>query len=135
VTNANWVRRNAFLSIFLFTALFAHPCEGQSAPEGTTVLRASRILDGEGGVLEDRDIVIREGRIVELVPLGQAEGDVVYDLTAHTLLPGYIDTHVHIGSYFRPDGTIHLPEDPGYRCEHDHRTHGDPLQGSAIPGG
>ena len=77
------VGRTAFLSIFLSTALFAHPCEGQSAPEGTTVLRASRILDGEGGVLENRDVVIRDGRIVELASLGQAEGDVVYDLTSH----------------------------------------------------
>ena len=123
------VGRPAFLSILLSAALIAHPCEGQSAIGGTTVLRASRILDGTGGLLEDRDIVIRDGRIVELLPLGQAQGDVVYDLTSHTVLPGYIDTHVHIGSYFRPDGTIHLPEDPGtpgqvsvYAAESAYRT-------------
>ena len=123
------VGRPAFLSILLSAALIAHPCEGQSAIGGTTVLRASRILDGTGGLLEDRDIVIRDGRIVELLPLGQVQGDVVYDLTSHTGLPGYIDTHVHIGSYFRPDGTIHLPEDPGtpgqvsvYAAESAYRT-------------
>jgi hypothetical protein len=29
----------------------------------TIVLRAARILDGRGGQLEDKDIVVREGRI------------------------------------------------------------------------
>ena len=121
--------RVGVLSLFLSTALVAHPGEAQEPLGETTVLRASRIFDGLGAVLENRDVVIRDGRIVELVPLGEAEGDVVYDLTSHTLLPGYIDTHVHIGSYFRPDGTIHLPEAAGtpgqvsvYAAENAYRT-------------
>ena len=119
----------SLLSAFLAAALFAHPCAGQPAPSGTTVLRTSRILDGAGGVLEGRDVVIRDGRIVELAPRGQVQGDVVYDLTSHTLLPGLIDTHVHIGSYFEPDGTVHLPEAEGtpgeisvYAAENAYRT-------------
>ncbi len=93
------------------------------------MLRASRVLDGDGGVLENVDIIVRDGRILELAPRGEGVGDVVYDLTSHTLLPGLIDTHVHIGSYFKPDGTVHLPEEAGtpgevsvYAVENAYRT-------------
>ena len=89
------------------------PALGQPAG-GTTVLRATRILDGRGGVLEGRDLVARDGRIAEIVPRGTGVGDRIYDLTALTVLPGYIDTHVHIGNHFDDDGRVHRPEnDPG----------------------
>ena len=85
------------------------PAFGQS-PGETTVLRAARILDGRGGVLEDRDLVVRDGLIAEIVPRGDGRGDRVYDLTALTVLPGYIDTHVHIGNHFDDDGRVHRDE-------------------------
>ena len=85
------------------------PAFGQPAGE-TTVLRAARILDGRGTVVEDRDLVVRDGRIAEIVPRGAGRGDRVYDLTALTVLPGYIDTHVHIGNHFDDDGRVHRPE-------------------------
>jgi imidazolonepropionase-like amidohydrolase len=76
-----------------------------------TVLRAARILDGRGGVLEDKDVVVREGLIADLVPRGTAPEGRVYDLTSMTVLPGYIDTHVHISRHFDPGGKLHPPED------------------------
>ena len=104
------------------------PALGQPAGE-TTVLRAARILDGRGGVLEDRDLVVRDGRIAEIVPRGDGRGDRVYDLTALTVLPGYIDTHVHIGNHFDDDGRVHRAEnDPSvahmtlYGAENAYRT-------------
>ena len=86
-----------------------------SQPRGeTTVLRAARILDGRGAVLEDRDLVVRDGRIAGIVARGDGRGDRAYDLTALTVLPGYIDTHVHIGNHFDDDGKVHREEnDPG----------------------
>ena len=86
----------------------AAPGHAQTAGE-TTVLRAARILDGRGGVLENRDIVVRDGQIAEIVARGDGQGDRTYDLTALTLLPGYIDTHVHIGAHFDEDGKLHPP--------------------------
>lgn len=64
------------------------------------------MLDGRGGVLEDRDIVVRNGRIAEIVAPGQASGDRVHDLRSYTVLPGLIDTHVHLGWHFGPDGRL-----------------------------
>ncbi len=66
------------------------PALGQP-PDETTVLRAAGILDGRGEVFEDRDRVVRDGRIAEIVPRGDGRGDRVYDLTALTVLPGYRD--------------------------------------------
>ncbi len=104
------------------------PAHSQPAGE-TTVLRAQRILDGRGGLIEDTDLVIRDGRIAEIVPRGSGRGDRVYDLTALTVLPGYIDTHVHIGAHFDEHGKLHAPAaDPDighltlYGAENAYRT-------------
>ena len=70
------------------------------------VLRTSRIVDGVGGVLPDRDIVVRDARIVEIVPAGQGRGSQTLDLTGYTVLPGLIDTHVHAGWHFGLDGRL-----------------------------
>ncbi len=77
------------------------------AQDETLVLRTARVFDGTGAVLEDRDLVIRDGRIAEIAPRGDGVGHRVYDLTELTVLPGYIDTHVHIGNHFDDDGKVH----------------------------
>jgi imidazolonepropionase-like amidohydrolase len=89
------------LSLFLLPGALA----AQAAalyPEGPVVLRAARVLDGRGGVLEDREVVVREGRIAEILPRGAYRGPAaaVYDLAGMTLLPGLIDTHVHLTWHF-----------------------------------
>ena len=114
-TSSAIIRRPAagVLPAILCAAWTSAPALGQPAGE-TTVLRAARILDGRGEVLEDRDLVVRDGRIAEIVPRGAGRGDRVYDLTTLTVLPGYIDTHVHIGNHFDDDGRVHRDEnDPG----------------------
>lgn len=77
-----------------------------AAQSGTDVIRASRVLDGRGAVWNDRDIVVRDGEIVAVVPAGQGEGDRVHDLTGFTVLPGLIDTHVHLGWHFDDEGRL-----------------------------
>src|ERR1700728_2848646 len=57
------------------------------------VLHTNVLLDGKGGVLKNQQIVIEGGRIVSVRP-GKAKVD--YDLTGLTVMPGWIDTHVHL---------------------------------------
>ena len=70
-------------------------------PTGTVTVRAARVLDGKGGTLPNAVVEIAGGRIVRV---DQRPGPVTYDLGAATLLPGMIDTHVHIGYHFGKDG-------------------------------
>jgi imidazolonepropionase-like amidohydrolase len=87
-----------------FAALSSvQPVEAQA---DTEVLRVSRLLDGRGGVLIDRDIVVRDGAIVSIVRAGEGQGSRVHDLTGLTVLPGLIDTHVHVGWHFDDHGRL-----------------------------
>jgi len=72
------------------------------------VLRPDRILDGAGGVLTGLEVVVRDGRIERIDPAGTSVGVPAYDLSGTTLLPGLIDTHVHVGWHFdRDTGRLH----------------------------
>jgi hypothetical protein len=65
------------------------------------VIAASEILDGKGGMLHDTRIVIDGSKIVAIDPKA---GPVDYDLRGLTVLPGWIDAHVHATWSFGPDG-------------------------------
>ncbi len=81
---------------------------GARAQEGTVVLHARRLLDGRGGMQEDRDVVVRGSAIAAIVPGGSGRGDTRYELGDLTLMPGLIDTHVHINWHFdRATGKTH----------------------------
>lgn len=101
------MKKTKLLPVSLLVAALAAPLAGE-AQDVTVVLHADRVLDGRGGMQEDRDVVVRDGRIVEIVPGGQGRGEVRYDLAGLTLMPGLIDTHVHINWHFdRQTGKTH----------------------------
>jgi imidazolonepropionase-like amidohydrolase len=57
------------------------------------VIQTSTLLDGRGGVLKDRQIVI-DGSKIRTVAAGTAKA--TYDLRGLTVMPGWIDTHIHL---------------------------------------
>lgn len=87
--------------IFVLAAVAAF-AQGQ-----TIVIKAGTVLDGKGGVLKNASIVIVGSKIEKFD--ANAKGT-VYDLSKLTVLPGLIDTHVHIAWHFGPDGR-YLPRD------------------------
>ena len=89
-------------SSFIAAVLLATSPVASSAEE--VVLRAERLLDGEGGVLTHRDIVIANGSIREIRPAAEERAD--YDLRGFTVLPGLIDTHVHLDWHFDKSGRL-----------------------------
>ena len=71
-------------------------CCSAAWAQGRITLRAGRVIDGTGAVLRDQRVVIEGGRIVSVTPAAGAAGPVDYDLSNLTLMPGWIDTHVHL---------------------------------------
>ncbi len=86
-------------AVLLAAALAAAP--SSALAQDTITVRAARLLDGTGGVLQNATVEIKDGRIVAI---DQRTGPVTYDLGARTLMPGMIDVHVHIGYHFGKSG-------------------------------
>jgi len=61
-----------------------------------TVLHGGRIFDGTGSPLADGDLLISDGRILEIGT--GLDGDEQVDVSGMTLLPGLFDCHVHVTS-------------------------------------
>ena len=78
--------------------LFAYTCAAQTIP---VTIRATSLLDGKGGVRANVRIVVRNAKIVGVEP--DTNAPATYDLRGMTVMPGWIDTHVHIGWHFNRD--------------------------------
>jgi imidazolonepropionase-like amidohydrolase len=65
------------------------------------VIAASMVLDGKGHVLRDTRIVVEGSKIIAIE---RKAAPVDYDLRGLTVLPGWIDAHVHITWSFGKDG-------------------------------
>ena len=76
------------------------------------VIDAGTVIDGKGGTLRNQQIVIEGGKIQSVAP-GKAAA--TYDLRRVTVMPGWIDTHVHLNWHFDANhkytGRREKPED------------------------
>ena len=94
----------------------AQPSSSAWSPHSNRVVIAvSTVLDGKGGLLHDTRIVVTGSKIVAIDPKA---GPVDYDLRGLTVLPGWIDAHVHITWTFGNDGKFGgpaTPEETAYR--------------------
>ncbi len=89
------------LSIVGVCALAQRISSQTPTPSKHIVIAASTLLDGQGRTLHDTRIVLEGAKIVAMDPKA---GPVDYDLRGLTVLPGWIDAHVHITWSFGPDG-------------------------------
>jgi imidazolonepropionase-like amidohydrolase len=80
-----------------FALVLAVPASAQT----TTTIRAGTLLDGRGGVQRNVAIVVEGAKITRVAA---SNAPATYDLSRLTVLPGLIDTHVHLDSHFGKDG-------------------------------
>lgn len=73
-----------------------------SAQSGAITIRAASAFDGRGRSIPNATVVVQGGKIVSVE--GGRAGAATYDLRGLTLLPGLIDTHVHLDTHFGKDG-------------------------------
>ncbi|HEY2684938.1 MAG TPA: amidohydrolase family protein [Steroidobacteraceae bacterium] len=87
----------------------AAPIPAPPPPKGPVVILTRHALDGRGGELHDARIGIANGRITSM---NASPGDQVIDLRRYTVLPGWIDVHVHLDSHFDSKGRIATENEP-----------------------
>ncbi len=62
-----------------------------------TILNGGQIVDLEKGSSRVGSLAIENERIVEMGDIASKEGDVLVDVAGKFLLPGFINSHVHLG--------------------------------------
>jgi imidazolonepropionase-like amidohydrolase len=67
----------------------------------TVTINAGLMLDGKGGISKKKQLVIEGSKILKIT---DAHTPATYELGELTLMPGWIDTHVHIGWHFNKEG-------------------------------
>src|ERR1051326_7476400 len=75
-------------------------CCALAAVAQPVAIQTGTILDGKGGVLRNQRIVVDGSRIASI---GEGQGAPVYDLRGLTVMPGWIDTHVHLNWHFNAE--------------------------------
>jgi imidazolonepropionase-like amidohydrolase len=96
----------AFMKTAVLLVVVACCAAHDSAPRATTqpkriVIAANTLLDGRGHVLKNTRVVIEGDKIVAIDPNASP---IDYDLRNLTVLPGWIDAHVHITWSFDSNG-------------------------------
>jgi imidazolonepropionase-like amidohydrolase len=91
-----------FLAIFAVIGAAAENNPASVSPYKKRIVIAAKMLfDGRGKVLRDTHVVVEGSKIVALDPKATP---VDYDLREFTVMPGWIDSHVHITWSFGADG-------------------------------
>src|SRR5947209_5815995 len=85
-----------------FMMLAAASFAARALPGQTVTIGAGTLLDGKRGVQKNVRLTIQGSKIVRVDPGGS--GPLSYDLGSLTVMPGWIDTHVHINGHFNRQG-------------------------------
>jgi len=87
-----------------------HVAVAASAARGQTVaLTHANVIDGTGSAIQtNRTIIIDGTRIVAIQPASATipRGASIRDLSGRYVIPGLIDSHVHLGTQPRPSGVM-----------------------------
>jgi imidazolonepropionase-like amidohydrolase len=74
------------------------------------VLHGGRVFDGTGADAADADVVLEDGRIVDVGP--GLDGDEGVEVGGRTLLPGLFDCHVHLSFRYEDFDEVRLAYTP-----------------------
>ena len=80
--------------VLLATPTVALPVAASAQDQDHILIRAARLIDGKGNLMEPGAVVVGGDRIVAVG--SRLGGDIVVDLGDVTLLPGLIDLHTHL---------------------------------------
>jgi imidazolonepropionase-like amidohydrolase len=81
-------------------AVVAAPSQVARDSEAVTLFTGARVVVGDGRVIEDAAIVIRDDQIIDVGVSGAVDvpaGAIRVDLAGKTLMPALVNTHAHLG--------------------------------------
>jgi imidazolonepropionase-like amidohydrolase len=94
------IQAAACAALLLLQSATSNTLPEQTLPK-RIVIATSILFDGKGHVLRDTRIVVEGSKIVAVDPKAEP---VDYDLRGMTVMPGWIDAHVHLTWIFGKDG-------------------------------
>ena len=97
-------RRNPRPVLFAVVLMLAATGSGRAQEEAPVTIRAGLLIDGAGDTRSNARVFVTGSTVTRVDGL---RGAVDYDLSDLTLMPGWIDTHVHLTSHFDADGRLH----------------------------
>ncbi len=74
------------------------------------VFHGGKVFDGTGAALADADVMIEDGRVIEVG--SQLDGDDGVECTGKAILPGLFDTHVHLISRYEDFDEVRVMHEP-----------------------
>jgi imidazolonepropionase-like amidohydrolase len=90
--------------LFAVVLMLAATGSGRAQEEAPVTIRAGLLIDGAGDTRSNARVFVNGSTVTRVDGL---RGAVDYDLSDLTLMPGWIDTHVHLTSHFEADGRLH----------------------------
>ncbi|MBZ5728560.1 MAG: amidohydrolase family protein [Acidobacteriia bacterium] len=87
----------------MYLKCFALPLLAALAAAQPLVVKTTTLIDGKGHVLKNKEIVVDQGRISRI---SDARQKASVDLSGLTVMPGWIDTHVHLTWFFNQEGRL-----------------------------
>jgi imidazolonepropionase-like amidohydrolase len=103
----SYVRSTVFFALFVLVVGTGN----LNAQDHAIVLKATTVLDGKGHILHNTIIVVENGKIARIggaAPTGAS----TYDLAGQTVMPGWIDAHVHATWHFDAAGKLAGENEP-----------------------
>ncbi len=97
--------RLATVPFLVASSLFGQVAPAPVSQAGPVVILTDHAFDGRGGVLNNARIGVSQGKITSLSAAQSSTANTI-DLRGYTVLPGWIDTHVHLDSHFDRTGHI-----------------------------
>jgi len=89
----------------MLKSCFALPLLAAAAIAQPIIIRTTTLFDGHGHVARNQQITIENGRITRIAA---ASDKPTIDLSGLTVMPGWIDTHIHPTWFFNKDDRLEL---------------------------
>lgn len=96
-------RRFGIPVVLALVALFAAACSASAPDPESVAFTGAMVWDGTGAPIRVADILIQDGRIVEVGNPEIPSGATVLDLSGKWIIPGLVEAHAHVSGYWAPD--------------------------------